>query len=40
METRNKQILTKDLKETVDKLENEMHIREISKIVTKIDFEK
>ncbi|MDC0462762.1 hypothetical protein OAN36_01135 [Flavobacteriaceae bacterium] len=40
MEKRNKQILTKDLKETVDKLENEMHIREISKIVTKIDFEK
>ena len=35
MEKRNKQILTKDLKETVDKLENEMHIREISKIVTK-----
>ena len=40
MEKRNKQILTKDLKETVDKLENEMHLREISKIVTKIDFEK
>jgi hypothetical protein len=40
LEKRNKQILTKDLKETVDKLENEMHIREISKIVTKIDFEK
>ena len=40
MEKRNKQILTKDLKETVDKLEKEMHIREISKIVTKIDFEK
>ena len=40
MEKRNKQILTKDLKETVDKLENEMHIREISKIVTKIDYEK
>jgi len=40
MEKRNKQILTKDLKEKVDKLETEMLLREIPKIVTKIDFEK
>ena len=40
MEKRNKQILTKDLKETVDKLENEMQLREISKIETKINFEQ
>ena len=39
MEKRNKQILTKDLKEKVDKLETEMLLREIPKIVTKIDFE-
>jgi len=39
MEKRNKQILTKDLKEKVDKLETEMILREIPKIVTKIDFE-
>ena len=39
MEKRNKQILTKDLKDQVDKLENEMQLREIPKIVTKIDFE-
>ena len=37
MEKRNKQILTKDLKEKVDKLETEMILREIPKIVTKID---
>ena len=40
MEKRNKKILTKDLKETVDKLENEMQLREISKIETKINFEQ
>ncbi len=40
MEKRNKQILTKDLKDKVDKLESEMLLREIPKIVTKIDFEK
>ena len=40
MEKRNKQILTKDLKVKVDKLESEMLLREIPKIVTKIDFEK
>ena len=40
MEKRNKQILTKNLKEKVDKLETEMLLREIPKIVTKIDFEK
>jgi len=40
MEKRNKQILTKDLKEKVDKLETEMLLKEIPKIVTKIDFEK
>jgi len=39
MEKRNKQILTKELKEKVDKLETEMILREIPKIVTKIDFE-
>ena len=39
MEKRNKQILSKDLKEKVDKLETEMLLREIPKIVTKIDFE-
>jgi len=40
MEKRNKQILTKGLKDKVDKLESEMLLREIPKIVTKIDFEK
>ena len=40
MEKRNKQILTKDLKDKVDKLESEMLLREIPKIITKIDFEK
>ena len=40
MEKRNKQILTKDLKDKVDKLESEMLLREIPKIVTKIDFKK
>jgi hypothetical protein len=32
MEKRNKSILTKDLKEQVDKLEKEMQLREIPKI--------
>jgi hypothetical protein len=40
MEKRNKQILTKDLKEQVDKLQNEMQLREIPKIETKIDFDQ
>ena len=40
MEKRNKKILTKDLKDTVDKLENEMQLIEISKIETKINFEQ
>ena len=39
MEKRSKQILTKDLKEQVDKLQNEMQLREIPKIETKIDFD-
>ena len=40
MEKRNKQILTKDLKDQVDKLENEMQLRAIPKIETKIDFDQ
>ena len=40
MEKRNKQILTKDLKDKVDKLDSEMLLREIPRIITKIDFEK
>jgi hypothetical protein len=40
MEKRNKQILTKDLKEQVDKLQNEMQLREIPRIETKIDFDQ
>jgi len=40
MEKRNKQILTKDLKEQVDKLQNEMQLREIPKIESKIDFDQ
>ena len=38
MEKRNKKILTKDLKAKVDKLQNEMQLREIPKIESKIDF--
>ena len=39
MEKRNKKILTKDLKENVDKLEKEMEMREIPKISPKTDFD-
>ena len=39
MEKRNKSILTKDLKEQVDKLEKEMQLREIPKIENHIDFD-
>jgi hypothetical protein len=39
MEKRNKSILTKDLKEQVDKLEKEMQLREIPKIENQIDFD-
>ena len=40
MEKRNKSILTKDLKEQVDKLEKEMQLREIPKIENQIDFDR
>jgi hypothetical protein len=40
MEKRNKKILTKDLKAKVDKLQNEMQLREIPKIESKIDFDQ
>ena len=39
MEKRNKKILTKDLKEQVDKLEKEMEMREIPKISPQTDFD-
>ena len=39
MEKRNKQILTKDLKVQVDKLEKEMELREIPKISPQTDFD-
>lgn len=39
MEKRNKKILTKDLKQQVDKLEKEMELREIPKISNQIDFD-
>ena len=39
MEKRNKKILTKDLKDNVDKLEKEMEMREIPKISPKTDFD-
>lgn len=39
MEKRNKKILTKDLKEQVDKLEKEMELREIPKISTQKNFD-
>ena len=39
MEKRNKKILTKDLKENIDKLEKEMEMREIPKISPKTDFD-
>ena len=39
MEKRNKSILTKDLKDQVDKLEKEMELREIPKIENHIDFD-
>jgi hypothetical protein len=39
MEKRNKSILTKDLKDQVDKLEKEMQLREIPKIENHIDFD-
>ena len=39
MEKRNKKILTKDLKQQVDKLEKEMEMREISKISPQTDFD-
>ena len=40
MEKRNKSILTKDLKEQVNKLEKEMQLREIPKIENQIDFDR
>ena len=39
MEKRNKKILTKDLKQQVDKLEKEMEMREIPKISPQTDFD-
>ena len=39
MEKRNKKILTKDLKQQVDKLEKEMEVREIPKISPQTDFD-
>ena len=39
MEKRNKKILTKDLKQQVDKLEKEMELREIPKISNQTDFD-
>ena len=39
MEKRNKKILTKDLKQQVDKLEKEMQMREIPKISPQTDFD-
>lgn len=39
MEKRNKKILTKDLKDQVDKLEKEMEMREIPKISPQTDFD-
>ncbi|MEZ7946134.1 MAG: hypothetical protein QMB73_08745, partial [Flavobacteriaceae bacterium] len=39
MEKRNKKILTKDLKQQVDKLEKEMELREIRKISNQTDFD-
>ena len=39
MEKRNKKILTKDLKQQVDKLEKEMELREIPKISPQTDFD-
>ena len=39
MEKRNKKILTKDLKEQVDKLEKEMELREIPKISNQKNFD-